>query len=278
MRSIEWLRGAAWRASLCAAALSLSSCAGIRAAGLAACPALRPEVSALDASFSANARANAKLRAFVQAAKDIHAAALKLEARAAGACRRMAADLGMPPAQLRERSGAGGAAAGACEPVAAYVAGILRQGIALEIAAEPGGCHASAEAHGRCAGRCDVGQDNECRASCQAHANVHAACRPPRVSVRARAGVERAGALVATLQRNLPEIVSAQIDFGERLYHDARVLGQVGAQLPRMLGDAGAQAIACASAAAELAASATVRIQVSVRASASVTASARGGA
>ena len=57
---------------LALAATSLGACsmAGAGRLSVAACPALRPAASALDASFDPNAAVNAKLRAFVQAAND----------------------------------------------------------------------------------------------------------------------------------------------------------------------------------------------------------------
>jgi hypothetical protein len=47
-----------------------ASCQGLGGLGTAACPQLRGGVDALSASYSANAQANAKVRAFVQASKE----------------------------------------------------------------------------------------------------------------------------------------------------------------------------------------------------------------
>src|SRR5262245_54000980 len=55
----------------------------------AACPELSGNVDALHAQMSADERANIKVRAFVQAAKDLGAVSLQIEAEAAEACRRM---------------------------------------------------------------------------------------------------------------------------------------------------------------------------------------------
>jgi hypothetical protein len=91
------------------------------------------------------------------------------------------------------------------------------------------------------------------------------------VAVRTSQNVEMAGRLVATLQANLPALLHAEVALGRRLIGDAQVVGQVGAQLPKIVGKAGVHALACIGAAAEASASASVRINVSVRASASVT-------
>jgi hypothetical protein len=244
--------------------------------GRAACPALRPNISALDVGFDANATVNAKVQVFVQAAKDMDAISAQIEMKAAQACQRMGMDLGLSPAQMQPRKGPGGAAAGACEPLAMHIDAILRQGIRVTATVQPPRCQANAQAQAHCAGRCDVNRDAECRASCEAHAEVHASCQPAVVHVQASQGAQQAAALVATLQANLPQLIEAQITLGQRLVHHAQVIAQVGANLPKIVGKAGAQALACIGAAADIAASASVRINVSVKASASV--SARAGA
>ena len=244
--------------------------------GRMACPALGPNVSALDARFDANAMVNAKVQTFVQAAKDLNAVSAQIEMKAAQACRRMGMDLGLSPAQMQPRKGPGGAAAGACEPLAMHIDAILRQGIRITATVQPPRCQANAQAQAHCAGRCDINRDAECRASCEAHAEVHASCQPAVVQVQASQGAQQAAALVATLQANLPLLIEAQITLGQRLAGHAQVIARVGANLPKIVGKAGAQALACIGAAADIAASASIRINVSVKVSASV--SARAGA
>jgi len=258
-------------------AVTCTSCGLMGKLGTAACPALRPGVAALDAQFSANAQINGKVRAFVQATKDIGSVSAQLEAEVTNACHRIGADLGLAPGQMQPRKGAGGAAAGACDAVAMRIDAILRQGVSLQVTVQPPQCQANASAQARCAGACDVNNDAECRASCQAHANVHASCQPAQVSVRAGHGAERAGQLITTLQANLPALVHAQIALGQRIVNDAKVVAQIGSNLPRIVGKAGAQALACIGAAADVAAQATVRINVSVRASANVSGRVTGG-
>jgi hypothetical protein len=259
-------------AGLVAMALISGGCGLTGKLGAAACPALRPEASALDMSFSSNAAVNGKVRTFVQAAKDMAWISGQMEAEVASACRRMGSDLGVPPHQMQSSKGPGGAAAGACEPVAATIDAILQQGIRLWVTVGPPQCQANASAMSRCSGACDVNTDAECRASCQAHANVHASCKPAVVNVRVMQGAERAGALVATLQANMPALIHAQLALGKRLANDAQVVAKVGANLPRVVGDAGAQALACIGAGADIAAKASVRLNVSVRASATLSA------
>ncbi|WP_437836543.1 hypothetical protein [Sorangium sp. So ce1153] len=339
-----------------AAGPSCAELGHLEGVGEAVCPELGGPGDVLGASFSADARANAKVRTFVQAAKDMAAVSAAIEAQVADACRRMGADLGIPPAQMAPRDEAGGQASGACGAVSAAIDAILRQGAGVQVAVTPPACQANAQAgarcsgacdvqldpgqivaqceparlsgycQGRCAGRCDgrcvgqcrgqcsaydaqgrcVGQcngecdggcdatcharcegtwqapqcagmvrppsaDAECEASCRAHADVYAACTPALVQVRASPGAEMAARLAATLQANLPALLHAEVALGRRLLGDAQTVVQVGAALPRIVGDAGGRALACVAGAAEASASASVRIQVSVRASASVT-------
>lgn len=141
-----------------------------------------------------------------------------------------------------------------------------------------GGC--SATCHARCEGTWQAPQcqgmvrppsaDADCQASCRAHADVNASCTPALVNVRTNTNAEMAMRLGATLQANLPALLHAEVALGRRLIGDAQTVAQVGAQLPNVLGQAGAHAIGCAGAAADAAASASVRINVSVRASASI--------
>jgi hypothetical protein len=112
--------------------------------------------------------------------------------------------------------------------------------------------------------------DAECNASCNAQANLNAQCSPAQVHVYGAPSVEMANRLLATLQANMPNLLYAQIALGQRVTQDAQVLVQVGANLPRVVGDAGLEGLACIAAAANATAQASARINVSVQASASV--------
>jgi hypothetical protein len=323
----------------------------------AACPHLTGQTDLASAQISANARANAKVRTFLMASRDLIAVSLQIEAEATDACRRMGRDLGMSDAELAPRDDEPGASAqSACGALGARIDAILREGIQVRVAATPPRCEANLEAKARCDGACDVsvdpgeivaqcepgklsgycqgrcvgqcegtcqgdcqgecaardaqgrcagqcngtcngacsatcharceGQwqapkceghvrppsaDAECNASCQAHANFNAQCTPAQVNVQVNQNLEMAGRLAATLQANLPLLLHAEVALGRRLVNDARVVVQVGAQLPKIIGDAGAQAIACVAAAGSATVKASARINVSVQASASVT-------
>ena len=304
---------------------------------------------------------NAKIRAFVQASKDLMGVAAQAEAEAAEACMRIGTDLGIPPQQMAPRDEPGGRAKGACEPVAAAIDGILQQGLRFQATVTPPSCQANAgvqaqcsaqcsgqvdpgqivaqceparlsgycqgRCHGRCEGTCNgqcngtctqrdaqgncVGQcqgdchggcdatchaqcegnwqaprcegsvqgpsaDAECDASCRARGEFHATCTPIQVLVQPSVANQQALALAASLTRNLPLLLHAQIVLGQRILKDAEVVVQVGKAMPGIVGKAGVRAAACVAAAASASVRASVSIKVTVQASANV--SGRAGA
>jgi hypothetical protein len=337
----------------------LSNCGaygpGFGRLGEAACPELGGNANALQAQYAANAQVNAKIRAFVQAAKDLGQVSVQIEGEAAEACQRMAMDLGASPQEFTAKNEPGARANVACAVASARIDGILRQGISVRATATPPQCQASVQAQASCQGACDVqvdpgeivarcdpgrlsgycqgtcsgrcegrctgacngacsaknakgecagacsgdcqgtcdatcharcqgtwqapkcegyvrppSADAECNASCRAHANVNASCTPAVVNVQVSQNAVMAAKLAATLQANLPQLLHAEVALGKRLMADVQVVGQVGAQLPKIVGDAGAHALACIAASADVTARASISIRVSVQASANV--------
>ncbi len=141
--------------------------------GSAACPQMRANVDALNASFTADVRANAKIRTFVQASKDIEATAQAIEATAADACLRIGRDIGLTPEQMAPRQGAGGRAEGACLAVAGAIDAIFRQGVSIRASATMPQCQANVQAEARCQGSCQVEVDP---------GRIVAECEPARLS------------------------------------------------------------------------------------------------
>jgi hypothetical protein len=322
----------------------------------ASCPQLSSNADPLTLSYSANAHANAKIRAFVASAKSLANVSFQMEALASDACLRMGYDLGIPPAQMAPQTQEPGAKVqAACGAVSMQIDSILRQGVQVQVQVTPPQCSANLDARARCEGACDVsvdpgqivaqcepgrlsghcngrcvgqcegtcsgqcqgqcsaydaqgrcvgqcngtcdggcdttchaycqgewqapqcaGQvrppsaDAECNASCTAHANLSAQCTPAQVQVFGQPSVEMANRLFATLHTNLPNLMYAQIALGQRVMQDAQVVMQVGANLPKVVGDAGIEGLACIAASADAAARASASINVSVQASASV--------
>lgn len=163
--------------SLCAAlpiATLVASCDGqFGGLGRAACPQMSPNVDALSTQFSADARANVKVRAFVQAAKDVASVAEQIEITAAEACLRMGRDLGLSPEQMAPHEGSGGRAKGACGAVGATIDAIFRQGVSVRVSATPPQCQADVQAEVRCKGGCEVEVDP---------GYVMANCQPGKIS------------------------------------------------------------------------------------------------
>ncbi|HEY8042238.1 MAG TPA: hypothetical protein VIF15_20690 [Polyangiaceae bacterium] len=125
----------------------------------AACPELRG--GAMGASFTADAKANGTIRAFVQASSDLRDVSAAMEAQVADACMRMGLDLGIPPAQMAPQQGAGGRAQGACAPVSARIDQILRAAgnATLAVSYTPPECRFAADAYAQCAAQCNVSVD-----------------------------------------------------------------------------------------------------------------------
>ncbi len=323
----------------------------------ATCPGLSSP-DPLSLRYSQNAIADGKIKTLLAASHDLISLSAQMENEVLDACRRMAFDLGVSPAEMTPRNSdqAGAAAQAACAAVSYHIDAILRQGIQVQVQVTPPMCQANlqAKAHcdgacaatvdpgrivatcepgrlsgycnGTCHGQCDTncqgqcqgqctGQSNngqcvgrclgtcngscdgtchaycqgnwqapqcqgtitppsadaECNASCNAQAEFQASCTPAQVLVRSGQNAELAARLVRTLQANLPELIHAEVALGKRLTGSARVIVSVGSQLPNVIGNAGAEAMACVAAASSATATASMRIDVSIQASASVT-------
>src|SRR5437773_3592887 len=95
----------------------------------AACPALTGGADPMSLRFSANARADVKVRAFVAAARDLVDVSAQMESEAAEACRRIGTDLGASPSELTSQSDEpGDRARVACSVASTRIDFLLRQG------------------------------------------------------------------------------------------------------------------------------------------------------
>lgn len=155
MKTHKWiLRGAA----LAFTAVSVVSCVGltgIGGAGLdtAVCPELGG--GAMRANFTGDAKANANIRAFVQASGDLGKLAAQVEADVLGACERMGRDLGIPAAQM------GPSTETKCAAVAAKIDAILKAGasVSMKASVTPPECKVAANAYAECSGQCTAQLD-----------------------------------------------------------------------------------------------------------------------
>lgn len=310
--------------------------------GNAACPELRG--GAMNATFEEDARANATIRAFVQASGDLGEVAARVHADVVQACERMANDLGVPASARAPREGSREPAT--CNAVATRIQAILHEGASAQVHASvtpprcqvsgdvDASCRAACSGHvdpgnvkatcapghlyGRCTGTCNgtcsgtcAGQtgaggqcngtcngecrgscsvdfqepkcdvhatppsaDARCEGSCRAHADLTAQCTEPKVDVKASVSAGEMPKLVATLERNLPPLVRAQVAYGQRIAGDVDVLVRTGSELPSAFGHLTARAGACVAAASNATFEAQATLRVSVQASARVTGSA----
>jgi hypothetical protein len=140
-----------------------TACAGLGGMGMSqtnamnemACSELRG--GAANASFVADAKANATIRAFVMASGDLATVAARAEDEVGLACRSMARDLGV---QAIPREGENPVAA-ACDAVSARIDAIMREGASASIKADvtPPRCEVRADAAAACSGQCNVSVD-----------------------------------------------------------------------------------------------------------------------
>lgn len=162
-------------ACLGALGLLLLACGGVlagtgstgEAIGDLACPELR--AGAANASFDANASANATIRAFVTASGDLLAVAAKAEASAEHACTNIARDLGADASELAERQGEKRVAT-VCRVAIARIDAVLAKGASarLEAKVTPPVCQARADVAANCKASCSGSFDpGYVRANCQ---------------------------------------------------------------------------------------------------------------
>ncbi|MBZ5711074.1 hypothetical protein [Nannocystis pusilla] len=143
-------------------------------AGGIACPALSSGGDALGVRYTARAELNAKVGAFVQAAKDLQRLAVKWDAEVTSACRKIGADIGVAAAAMQPNQNATASQA-ACGAVTAKVQGLLKGGVKIEAAYTPPKCEVDASARARCDGRCKVEVEP---------AQIVAQCTPAKLSGR----------------------------------------------------------------------------------------------
>lgn len=148
-------------ATLAAATLVSASCTGLGNLGTVACPQLRPDVDALSATYAGDPAIDAKVRAYVQATKDVVNAAAEADRLAAEACVRMGTDLGIAPQAMAPDANARGGqrSKGACEAVANYIGQIQAQGVGVTARIAWPQCQADVRTEARCKGSCQASVD-----------------------------------------------------------------------------------------------------------------------
>lgn len=246
--------------------LATWGCSAKSAKGADACEELKPELSALQASYTGNAVLNGKTAAFVQAAKDIVWASNLLEHDVAAACQRMGADLGLGEDEMQADKGPGGFASGYCNAVSKRLDLIQRnEGLSTWVTIAAPECVANQNAWSRCGTVCNV-QDPQCNLLCRIHANVHARCDEAQVRVRPGRTGQIPPQVMATLSANLASLVNAKIAVGERLSPDTTAITQMAAMMPQTVESASGDARACVGAGSDVSKDAARRMRISLRA------------
>lgn len=140
----------------------------------ATCPALNAP-DPLTVHVSSNAVADGKVRTFVASAKDLVNVSLQMESEVLDACRRMANDLGINPAEMvpRDSNHPGATAQAACAAVSSRIDAMLRQGAQVQVQVVPPQCQANLQAKAYCDGACTVVLDP---------GRIVAECEPARLS------------------------------------------------------------------------------------------------
>ena len=135
--------------------------------GNLACPELQG--GAMNATFDADVKANATIRAFVTASGDLATVAARVEGEVGAACERMGKDLGVTAEQMAPK-GKESRLAAACNAVSAKMDAILKTGASASLKADftPPQCKVSADAEASCKGQCNVSVDpGYVKANCQ---------------------------------------------------------------------------------------------------------------
>jgi len=140
----------------------------------ASCPALNAP-DPLTVHVSSNAVADGKVRTFVASAKDLVNVSLQMESEVLDACRRMANDLAINPAEMapRDSNQPGANAQAACAAVSSRIDALMRQGAQVQVQVVPPQCQANLQAKAYCDGACTMALDA---------GRIVADCEPARLS------------------------------------------------------------------------------------------------
>src|SRR5579863_5118834 len=166
--------------------------------------------------------AGAKLKAFLQATKDLQATAVDTLKVVKNSCVIMGNDLGMPADQL------GGDEKTICNNVFATIQNNLKAdlkaGAKLTIAYTPAKCTASASASASAGAACSGGASagtggssagGECAAAASVNAAVHMDCTPPQLTIDASAKIvtnkDQIAATLKALRDGLPDLLSLSV-------------------------------------------------------------------
>jgi hypothetical protein len=235
----------------------VTACAGAESTATAAaemaCPELGGSVDPMLLSYSDDAAANGRIRAFLSATRGLYDAALEMERMASDACARIRNESGEP---TQASSGLS-----ACDALLTDLAMLARNGIEIRVSVATPRCKPSAERRDRCSASCGTSSGAECTSVCEAQAAIYGDCTLPGVSIAVSHETERLLKLARALERHLPNLFYAEMALGKRLTEHGKTLVSVAGKLPADVNEAGPHAMACVSLAATSAAKSFARLE-----------------
>jgi hypothetical protein len=228
------------------------------------CPELGANVDPLEASFSDDPSADARIRSFVAAARGLNDVTIEIEKLAVEACAHIRRDLGAPEVPAGARLDV------QCEPLRTLLARLVQQGVQVRISVAAPRCEPDTTRKARCESVVRAGAGPESQALCLAESAVYARCSLPAISFAGSTNAVEVVRLGATLEKNLPAFVYAQMALALRLVEHAQAIATASARLPAELKDAGPHGLACVAVGAKVTATSADRLASFVSVSAAL--------
>jgi hypothetical protein len=225
------------------------------AAEAALCPELAGHVDPLEVPFTDKPGTDARIRAFVAAARGLRDVTTRIEQLAIDACTRMRHDLGAPDAP------ADASIVVQCEPVRALIAKLIADGIQVRISVAAPRCEADTKRQARCSAVSQTGGGAETQVLCNAEAAMYARCSLPSITFASSPSGEQAARLGKTLEDNLPGLLYAEMALAGRLFDHTQRMVAASARVTAEVKDAGPHGLACIGLASVVTAKSAERLQ-----------------
>jgi hypothetical protein len=230
------------------------------------CPELAGDADPLRIPFTEDTAADGRIRAFMAASRGLYDAVVEMNGLAVDACARMTRDVS-PRTPLDTST-----LSTACAPILSTVRRLRAAGVDIRVAISDSHCQADTDRADQCVSACGAG-GADCQALCRSTGAIYAHCSLPSVTVWMSSAISEAVALAATLERNLPSVLYAEMALGRRLFDHAGALVQVAHRLPRDVRATDPHAVACVGLAALVIGRSAKRLDDVVSASAVLTTS-----
>jgi hypothetical protein len=203
------------------------------------CPEITGSTDPLEMPFADTPALDARIRAFVSAARGLSDVTIEVEQRAVEACRRIAKDLGEaePPA--------GASLDVQCGALRGAIAKLAKDGIELRVSIAAPRCEPDASRRSRCDAVAAPAGSPETQLLCNAEGELYARCSMPSVSFAASTNAELAVRLGRSLEENLPTLLYAELALAKRLLGHVEGIVATSPRIAADIKDAGPKGIAC---------------------------------